>query len=74
MRITSLDAACGANSHEATYTFPAAYAATPVVLEVVPLDDRYTATVTGIWQAGFTVCATCATFDEVNVLVRVREP
>jgi len=74
VRITSTDVACGTNSHEATYTFPEAYAATPAVLEVVPLDDRYTASVTSVSQVGFTVCATYAIFDEVNVLVRVREP
>ena len=74
VRITSLDAGCGTNSHEASYTFPTPYAATPAVLEVIPLDDRYTAVVTDITRSGFTVCATYAIFDEVNILVRVREP
>jgi hypothetical protein len=76
VRITDSDTSCGTASHAVRYDFDEAYGSQPTVLEVLALDERYSARVTGIDRAGFTVCATAVgiSFDQVNVLVRVRKP
>lgn len=76
IRITDAGTSCGTNGYENSLDFTEAYPSTPEVMEVVPLDERYTAYVVSISPTSVRVCAECTSgaFDEVNVIVRVREP